>query len=40
MNAIFIVLHLVCFLVFWPGLLLTIPLHIIAANQRAKEAKS
>ena len=28
-HLIFIILHLVMFLVFWPGLIITVPLHLI-----------
>ena len=29
MNFIMCILHLVCFFAFWPGLIFTIPIHLL-----------
>lgn len=31
MNLIMIILHILCFMFYWGGLIVTIPLHIIIA---------
>jgi hypothetical protein len=32
-NLLFVILHIICVLIFIPGLILTIPLHLIYSKQ-------
>ena len=36
-NLTFVILHVLCILLFIPGLIITIPLHLIYASSRRKE---